>query len=397
MKSLLTHLECSVCGDRHSPHELQTVCRTCGKALCARYDMVKGKQIASREWFQSAASTFWNFAPFLPVENEGNIVSLGEPLTPLVRLTSVETTLGLSRVFIKDEGRLPTGSFKARGLSMAVSKAKELGASTLCIPSAGNAAGALAAYAARAGLKAQIFIPADTPEINVIECRVSGANVVLVNGTIADAARIMNEEKKGHPDWFDVSTLKEPYRLEGKKTMGFELAVQFDWQLPDVIVYPAGGGTGLIGMWKAFDELEALGLIGPGRPRMVAVQSEGCAPIVKAFELGQKESQVWPDARTIASGLRVPKAFADYMILDAIKTSNGCAIAVNDDDILREVETIAREEGLYCCPEGAATVVALGKISQRGFIQQNEKVLLFNTAAGNKYPELMTRKGSQGQ
>lgn len=392
MYSLLTHLECSVCGDRHSPHDLQSVCRTCGKVLCARYDMVKGKQFASREWFQSVASTFWNFAPFLPVEKEENVVSLGEPLTPVLRLRSVEAGLGISRVFIKDEGRLPTGSFKARGLSMAVSKAKELGVSTLCIPSAGNAAGALAAYAARAGLRTQIFIPDDTPEINIIECRASGANVVLVTGTIADAARIMNQEKKSHPDWFDVSTLKEPYRLEGKKTMGFELAVQFDWELPDVIIYPAGGGTGLIGMWKAFDELEALGLIGPGRPRMIAVQSDGCAPIVKAFEEGQKESQAWPDAKTIASGLRVPKAFADYMILEAINASKGRAVAVKDEEILAAVETIAREEGLYCCPEGAATIVALGKISQLGLVKQHETVLLFNTAAGNKYPELMIKK-----
>ncbi|MEX1138410.1 MAG: threonine synthase [Bacteroidota bacterium] len=389
MNSLLTHLECSVCGDRHSPHKLQSVCRTCGKALCARYDLVKGKQMVSREWFQSASSTFWNYAPFLPVEKTENVVSLGEPMTPVLRLTSMEKTLGLSAVFIKDESRLPTGSFKARGLALAVSKAKELGVSTLCIPSAGNAAGALAAYAARGGLNAQIFIPNDTPEINIAECKASGANVVLVSGTIADAAKAMNQEKKDHPDWFDVSTLKEPYRLEGKKTMGYELAVQFEWQLPDVIVYPAGGGTGLIGMWKAFGELETLGLIGKERPRMIAVQSDGCAPIVKAFEQRQPESQAWPNARTIASGLRVPKAFADYMILDAIYSSNGHAIAVKDEEILQAVATVARGEGLYCCPEGAATVVALKKMSQRGLVKQNETVLLFNTAAGNKYPELI--------
>ncbi|MEX2189505.1 MAG: threonine synthase [Bacteroidota bacterium] len=389
MNSLLTHLECSVCGDRHSPHKLQSVCRTCGKALCARYDLVKGKQMVSREWFQSASSTFWNYAPFLPVEKTENVVSLGEPMTPVLRLTSMEKTLGLSAVFIKDESRLPTGSFKARGLALAVSKAKELGVSTLCIPSAGNAAGALAAYAARGGLNAQIFIPNDTPEINIAECKASGANVVLVSGTIADAAKAMNQEKKDHPDWFDVSTLKEPYRLEGKKTMGYELAVQFEWRLPDVILYPAGGGTGLIGMWKAFGELETLGLIGKERPRMIAVQSDGCAPIVKAFEQRQPESQAWPNARTIASGLRVPKAFADYMILDAIYSSNGHAIAVKDEEILQAVATVARGEGLYCCPEGAATVVALKKMSQRGLVKQNETVLLFNTAAGNKYPELI--------
>ena len=389
MNSLLTHLECTVCGDRHSPHDLQTVCRSCGKALSARYDLVKGKQIVSREWFQSASSSFWNYAVFLPVEKAENVVSLGESVTPVLRLMSLEKTLGLARVFIKDEGHLPTGSFKARGLAMAVSKAKELGVTSVCIPSAGNAAGALAAYAARAGMEAHIFIPEDTPEINVAECRATGAVVELVRGTIADAAGLMNQQKKNHPDWFDVSTLKEPYRLEGKKTMGYEIAVQFDWKLPDVILYPAGGGTGLIGMWKAFWELETLGLIGKERPRMVAVQSDGCAPIVKAFEQQQKESQPWVNAQTIASGLRVPKAFADYMILDALYASKGHAVAVRDDEIRQAVASVARDEGLYCCPEGAATVVALRKLVQRSLVRQGETVLLFNTAAGNKYPEII--------
>ncbi len=389
MNSLLTHLECTVCGDRHSPHDVQSVCRSCGKALTARYDLVKGKQLVSREWFQHASSTLWNYAPFLPVEKAENVVSLGELITPVLRLTSVEKALGFSRVFIKDEGHLPTGSFKARGLAMAASKAKELGIATVCIPSAGNAAGALAAYAARAGMKAHIFIPKDTPEINIAECRATGATVVLVAGTIADAAKLMNQQKKDHPDWFDVSTLKEPYRLEGKKTIGYEIAVQFDWKLPDVILYPAGGGTGLIGMWKAFGELETLGLLGKERPRMVAVQSDGCAPIVKAFERRESESQPWPDARTIASGLRVPKAFADYMILDALYTSNGHAVAVKDDEIRQAVASVARDEGLYCCPEGAATIVALRKLAQQGLVRQSETVLLFNTAAGNKYPEIM--------
>jgi threonine synthase len=297
---------------------------------------------------------------------------------------------------MKDEGHLPTGSFKARGLALAVSKAKELGVNTVCMPSAGNAAGALAAYAARAGITAHIFIPKDTPEINIAECRATGANVELVSGTIADAAGAMNRQKKDHPDWFDMSTLKEPYRLEGKKTMGYELAVQFEWKLPDVIIYPAGGGTGLIGMWKAFGELEALGLIGKKRPRMVVVQSDGCAPIVKAFEQHQVESQAWPNAQTIASGLRVPKAFADYMILDAIYKSNGLAVAVADNEIRQAVETVASDEGLYCCPEGAATVVALGKLAQQGLIQRNDTVLLFNTAAGNKYPEIIMTRSQQG-
>lgn len=389
MKSLITHLECTACGDRHSPHDIQTVCRSCGKVLSAQYDLVKGKQLTSREWFQSASSTFWNYAPFLPVENEQNVVSLGEERTPVLRLTTVEKTLGISRVLMKDEGHLPTGSFKARGLAMAVSKARELGIKAVCMPSAGNAAGALAAYAARAGIEANIFIPKDTPEINIAECRAAGAKMELVTGTIADAAALMNQQKKNHPDWFDMSTLKEPYRLEGKKTMGYELAVQFDWKLPDVILYPAGGGTGLVGMWKAFGELETLGLIGKERPRMVVVQSDGCAPIVKAFTEGKADSQPWPNARTIASGLRVPKAFADYMILDALYNSKGFAVAVTDDDIRKTVASVASDEGLYCCPEGAATVVALGTMVRQGLIRQDETVLLFNTAAGNKYPEIM--------
>ncbi|MEX2115729.1 MAG: threonine synthase [Bacteroidota bacterium] len=368
---------------------MQTVCRSCGKVLSAQYDLVKGKQLTSREWFQSASSTFWNYAPFLPVENEENVVSLGEERTPVLRLTTVEKALGISRVLMKDEGHLPTGSFKARGLAMAVSKAKELGIKAVCMPSAGNAAGALAAYAARAGIEANIFIPKDTPEINIAECRAAGAKMELVTGTIADAAALMNQQKKNHPDWFDMSTLKEPYRLEGKKTMGYELAVQFDWKLPDVILYPAGGGTGLVGMWKAFGELETLGLIGKERPRMVVVQSDGCAPIVKAFVEGRADSQPWPNARTIASGLRVPKAFADYMILDALYKSKGFAVAVADDEIRKTVESVAGDEGLYCCPEGAATVVALRTMVRQGLIHQDETVLLFNTAAGNKYPEIM--------
>lgn len=385
----LTHLECTACGDRHSPHEIQTVCRSCGKILAARYDLTHLKQSISREWFRQRPDGLWKILPLLPVGNLANIVSLGEPATPLLRLPGYEQRLGVARLHIKDESRLPTGSFKARGLAMAVSKAKELGIRRVCIPSAGNAAGALAAYAARAGMEAHIFIPEDTPRVNIAECLVAGANVKLVSGTISDAAKAMNEERKQHPDWFDVSTMKEPYRLEGKKTMGYELAEQCGWELPDVIVYPAGGGTGLVGMWKAFAEMEELGLIGPKRPKMVAVQSTGCAPLVRAFEQKKTESEFWENAETIASGLRVPKAFADYLILDAIQASGGCAIAVSDDEIRQSVADLARKEGLFCCPEGAATLVATERLVRQKVITSSDTVVVWNTAAGTKYAELV--------
>lgn len=308
-------------------------------------------------------------------------------MTPIVPLLHLGGELGLNRLWMKDEGQLPTGSFKARGLGMAISKAKELGVKKICIPSAGNAAGASAAYAARAGMECFIFLPEDTPEINIKECLVCGAHVELVKGNISDAAKAMNQKKQ--PDWFDVSTLKEPYRLEGKKTMGYELAEQFEWNLPDVILYPTGGGTGLIGMWKAFDELEQLGWIGPKRPRMVSVQTSGCAPIVKAFNEKKKESEFWQNAHTIASGLRVPKAFADHLILKAIYESNGSAVAVSDEEIVLAVREIASTEGLFICPEGAATLVALKVLLREKKIAADESVLLFNTGAGIKYPEVV--------
>lgn len=389
MNSLVTHLECTVCGERHSHRERQTVCIRCGKALTARYDLAKAKHIMSPQWFRSAEPGMWKYAPVLPVEDPSHRVSLGERGTPLVRLHALEEETGLAGISIKDEGQLPTGSFKARGLGMAVSRARELGISSVCIPSAGNAGGALAAYAARAGLKSHVFLPDDTPEVNIKECIAYGAVIELVPGTISDAAKRMNERKKDHPEWFDVSTLKEPYRLEGKKTMGYELAEQLEWNLPDVILYPAGGGTGLIGMWKAFAELEEMGLIGSSRPRMVAVQSAGCAPVVRAFDAGKKESEFWQGAATVASGLRVPKAFADYLILEAVYASKGCAIAIPDDEILATMMETAGRDGFYCCPEGAATVAALKRLVQTGAVRRNERVLLFNTAAGVKYPEVI--------
>ncbi|MEK6754684.1 MAG: threonine synthase [Bacteroidota bacterium] len=335
--TFLTHLECSVCGDRHSPHELQNVCRSCGKALLARYDLQAAKASLKKDALQQQLPSLWKYSALLPIERAENIVSLGERMTPLTPLPKLGRDFGLPHLLMKDEGQLPTGSFKARGLVMAISKAKELGVKSVCMPSAGNAAGALAAYAARAGMEAYIFLPEDTPEINIKECLVCGSHVELVKGNISDAGKRMNEQRKRNPGWFDVSTLKEPYRLEGKKTMGYELAEQLDWELPDVIVYPTGGGTGLIGMWKAFDEMEQLGWIDSKRPKMISVQSSGCAPIVKAFQEHKKDSQFWEQAMTIASGLRVPKAFADYLILDAIYQSGGSAVAVSDEDTVATV------------------------------------------------------------
>ncbi|HWP82153.1 MAG TPA: threonine synthase [Bacteroidota bacterium] len=389
MKTFLTHLECSVCGDRHSPHEIQTFCRSCGKPLLARYDLRSAKTHVKKEDLDRQSPSLWRYSPLLPIERPENIVSLGEVMTPILHLKRLAEKISLENLLMKDEGHLPTGSFKARGLAMAVSKAKELGVRSLCIPSAGNAAGALAAYAAKAGMRSTIFLPEDTPEANIVECKMYGAWIRFVKGTISDAARTMQEEKKNNPDWFDVSTLKEPYRLEGKKTMGYELAEQLGWVLPDVIIYPTGGGTGLIGMWKAFDEMEQLGWIGPKRPRMISVQSSGCAPIVKAFRENKRKSEFWENAATIASGLRVPKAFADHLILDAIYASNGNAVEASDDEIRRAMREIAREEGLFICPEGAATLVALRKLVEAKSIKRGETIVLFNTATGLKYPAIM--------
>jgi threonine synthase len=335
--------------------------------------------------------SLWKYAELLPVERGENVVSLGERMSPITPVPKLGEVLGLPLLLMKDEGQLPTGSFKSRGLAMAVSKAKELGIKTMCIPSAGNAAGALAAYAARAGMEAFIFLPEDTPEINIKECLACGSHVELVKGNISDAAKRMVEQKKTNPGWFDMSTLKEPYRLEGKKTMGYELAEQLDWELPDVVIYPTGGGTGLIGMWKAFDEMEQLGWIGSRRPKMISVQSSGCAPIVKAFKEQKPDSQFWEQAETIASGLRVPKAFADYLILDAVYKSNGSAVAVSDAEIVASVYEIAKTEGLFICPEGAASFAALRQLLSEGKIGETDRVVVFNTAAGIKYPEVIRR------
>jgi threonine synthase len=328
----------------------------------------------------------WRYREVLPVEHDENVVSLGEGWTPLLRAERLGEQLGIDQLYIKDESQNPTQSFKARGMSAAVSMAKELGARKLAVPSAGNAAGALAAYAAHAGLECYIFMPNDTPRANIVECEQTGAHVTLMAGLITDCGAEVGRRKEAE-GWFDVSTLKEPYRVEGKKTLGYELAEQFNWKLPDVIIYPTGGGTGLIGMWKAFDEMEQMGWIGPKRPRMVTVQATGCAPIVRAFAAGKRFADEFPNAETVASGLRVPKAIGDFLILDAIRESKGTAVAVSDEELISATREIGAAEGIFCAPEGAACLPALRQLIERGEVTLDEKIVLFNTGAGVKYLE----------
>jgi threonine synthase len=382
----VTHLECAACGARHEARRLHNLCVECGKPLLVRYDLERAARTLTKESLKVRRSDLWRYKEVLPVEREENIVSLGEGWTPLLRAERLGERLGLKQLYIKDESLNPTQSFKARGMSAAVSMALELGARKLAAPSAGNAAGALAAYAARAGLEAYIFMPRDTPRANVVECEQTGAHVTLMDGLITDCGAEVARRKDAE-GWFDVSTLKEPYRVEGKKTLGYELAEQLDWELPDWVVYPTGGGTGLVGMWKAFDEMEQMGWIGGKRPRMVTVQAAGCAPIVRAFETGQRHADEFPNAATVASGLRVPKAIGDFLILDALRASGGTAVAVTDEELLAAVKEIGSAEGLFVAPEGAACVPALRKLIERGDVKSGERVVLFNTGAGVKYLE----------
>ncbi len=378
MKNYLLHLECSRCSEIY-PHEIpQNVCHSCGKPLFARYALEELADIWKPAHLQSKPPSLWRYSELLPICDDEHIVSLGETITPLIHAKRLGAQLGLPELWIKDESHLPTGSFKARGLAMAVSKVKELGISKLAIPSAGNAATALSVYAACAGIPAYIFMPKDTPAFNRETCQLAGANVTLIDGLITDAGKIV-AERKTDAGWFDVSTLKEPYRVEGKKTMGFELAEQFGWKLPDVIIYPTGGGTGIVGMWKGFAELEAIGWIGPKRPRFISVQAAGCAPIVKAWNEGKSDAEPWQDAQTVASGLRVPQAIGDFLILDAIHKSDGAAIAVTDDAIGEATQLLPTTEGILTCPEGAATVAALKPLIANGTITSSEQVVLFNT------------------
>jgi threonine synthase len=383
----VTHLECASCHKEYEANKLHNLCVECGKPLLVRYDLERAARTLTRESLKNRVASLWRYREVLPVENDENIVSFGEGFTPLLKAEKLAATLPVKlNLFIKDESTNPTQSFKARGMSAAVSMAKELGVKKTAAPSAGNAAGALAAYAARAGMEAHLFMPKDTPRANIVECEQTGAFVTLVDGLITDCGKIVAERKEAE-GWFDVSTLKEPYRAEGKKTMGYELAEQFNWQLPDVILYPTGGGTGLIGMWKAFEEMEKMGLIDSKRPRMVSVQSLGCAPIVKAFHEGDMFAAEFPNAHTVASGLRVPKAIGDFLILEALHKSGGTAVAVTDEELIAATGEIGAAEGLFCAPEGAACLPALRKMIEQDLVRENETVVIFNTGAGVKYLE----------
>ena len=382
--NFVTHLECAMTGERHEANQVHGLSRA-GKPLLVRYDLAGVREALSKETLTQRAPELWRYRELLPVRDPENVVSLGECITPLVRMPKLEAKLGGGEILVKDEGRLPTGSFKARGLVLAVSMAKALGIKHMAMPTNGNAGAALAAYASHAGIKTTIFCPEDTPEVNISEIALQGAKVYRVNGLIDDCGKIVGDGK-ARVGWFDTSTLKEPYRIEGKKTMGLELAEQFGWDVPDVIFYPTGGGTGLIGMWKAFAELETIGFIGKKRPRMVAVQAAGCAPMVRAFEKGEEHAPRWENAHTIASGIRVPQAIGDFLILRAVRESGGFAIAVEDAAIESALSEIAREEGFLLCPEGAATYAAYKQSLADGRVKRSDRVVLFNCASGLKYP-----------
>jgi threonine synthase len=382
--TFVTHLECSATGERYpadQPHNLSRA----GKPLLVRYDLAGVRKALSKAALAERPADLWRYRELLPVRRKEDIVSLGEAMTPLVALPKMAQKLGGGELLVKDEGRLPTGSFKARGLVMAVSMAKAFGIKHMAMPTNGNAGAALAAYASHCGIKTTIFCPEDTPEVNVSEIGLQGASVYRVNGLIDDCGKIV-AEGKDKVGWFDTSTLKEPYRIEGKKTMGLELAEQLGWQVPDVIFYPTGGGTGLIGMWKAFAELEAIGFIGPRRPRMVAVQASGCAPMVRAYEQGVEHAARWENSHTIAAGIRVPQAVGDFLILRAVRESGGFAIAVSDETIAAGLAEVSREEGFLMCPEGAATYAAYKQSLADGRVSRTEQAVLFNCATGLKYP-----------
>jgi len=382
----LTHLACTACAREHDATVPQNVCTACGKPLFARYDLAAAARTLTREALRTRAKSLWRYREVLPVKHEADIVTLGEGWTPLLPAPRLGAKHGLTRLFIKDEAQNPTASFKARGMAAAVSMAKQFGLRKLAAPSAGNAAGALAAYAARAGLEAFLFMPRDTPRANLIECEQMGAHVTLIDGLITDCGAEV-ARRKAAEGWFDVSTLKEPYRVEGKKTLGYELAEQLGWTLPDVILYPTGGGTGLVGMWKAFDEMERLGWIGKKRPRMFSVQAEGCQPIVRAFNAGEKFAAEHVGARTRASGLRVPKAIGDFIMLDALRRSGGGALAVTDEQMISCTREVGAAEGVFVAPEGAACYAALKALLAAGRVKPDETVVLFNTSTGLKYLE----------
>lgn len=386
MLSFLTHLECTLCGRRYEARRLQNVCEDDGRPLYPRYDLGRVASAVNRAELAGRPATMWRYREVLPVEDDAFIVSLGEGWSPLLTCPTLGEELGLPSLWCKEEGQLPTGSFKARGLAMAVSRALELGASSLGIPSAGNAGGALALYAARAGLEAHVYMPRDVPLANRAECLAAGARTHLVDGLITDCGKLIREGA-AEGRWFDVSTLREPYRVEGKKTLGYEIAEQMGWTLPDVIIYPTGGGTGLVGMWKAFSEMETMGWIDERRPRMVAVQAEGCAPIARAFHAGDEFAVAWENAETMAAGIRVPAAVADFLILRALRESGGTSVIVSDRDMRADMSAFARSEGIFPSPEGAATLAGLRRLRASGWVRDEDRVVLFNTGSGYKYLE----------
>lgn len=389
-----SRLECSRCGRAFDANQVRNVCE-CGGPLLVKYDLANIAAAWKRSDLRDALPSMWRYAPVLPAEL-GEAITLQEGWTPLMQARALGQGIGAEDLWIKDEGRNPTGSFKARGLSCAVTMAKKFGVRKLAIPSAGNAASALAAYAAAGGLEAHIFMPRDVPQANFIECKSFGANVTLIDGLISDCARVVAERRE-REGWFDISTLKEPYRIEGKKTMGYEVAEQFGWHLPDAIFYPCGGGVGLIGMWKAFAELEELGWVGNRRPKMISVQAAGCQPITRAFEENTEASVFWNDAHTVASGLRVPKALGDFLVLRAIRESKGTAISIADEEILDATLELAEREGIFAAPEGGACVAAARRLLQTGFLKSQDRIVLFNTGSGLKYLEAFsTRFSRQG-
>ena len=391
--SFLSHLECTYCGAKYPSSKIFRLCpdEECQKVLFPRYDLdsSKAKDIFAKSEIKNRESNMWRYKEFLPILDDKNIISLGEGFTPIINSKRLKYDLGIKELLIKDESLNPTASFKARGLSAAVSKAVELGINKFSIPSAGNAGGALAAYCARSGTKAFVFMPEDAPNANKIETYFHGAEVELVKGFINDAGKKSAAVSKAN-NLFDVSTLKEPYRVEGKKTMGYEIAEQCNWDLPDYIIYPTGGGTGIIGIWKAFMEMQSIGIIGPKLPKMICVQAEGCSPVADAFLSGEKHADQFINPKTIAAGMRVPVAIGDYLIIDAIKQSNGTAIKINDDEMLDGVKKLASLEGIFCAPEGGAIVSATQKLISKGFISPDEKVLLLNTGSAFKYLDNLT-------
>jgi len=388
--SYFTHLECSVpcSADRYDAHVEQHLCPKCGMPLLARYDL-DAARAWKKETLAAREPTMWRYRELMPLFDGEQPITLGEGWTPLVHARRLGRQLGLERLFVKDESLNPTNSFKARGLAAAVTRASLLGAKTLSVPSAGNAANAMAAYAAAAGLKAKVFMPKDVKVPFIRECELYGADVTLVDGLITDAGRIAAEQ--GKPlGWYDVSTLKEPYRIEGKKTMAYELGEQLAWQFPDWIIYPTGGGTGMVGMWKAFEEMEAIGWKQPGRrPKMVSVQAETCAPIVRAFDEGKERSEMFPNARTVADGLRVPKAIGDFLVLRAVRESGGTAIAVSDTDMVADMRELGAKEGISAAPEGGAALTALKVLLKRGLVKADETVVVFNTGGALKYLDVL--------